>query len=401
MSNVAGNKLTANTPIVSWELFVLKAKIPDDYALPVASFVQEGALLFRLTTESGVHGWGEPSPYFSHLDDLVGKIRTHILPDIHGRTARQLFQFCGEERDRRAIPSLVVAGLSQASCDILGKELKETAAEILTGQRKARPILDVYASGGMYFENQPLENYVAEAVAARKRGFNAWKFRPPMPRGQNHAQRTANPPGFDIDSVLWICTAVRREVGERFSLMIDLGCRSNSFDETLLLCQKLEEQRFFMVEEPLPRECEAYRELKKEVGIRIAGGEWIDHPSSLGDWADLRTLDILQLDANLLGLESGRRAIELAVDRGLTFIPHNWANHINTAANLSLASTCLSVVPFFEFNITFNPVRDLLLSEPLYPTPYGSIKTPLKPGLGVSVDDAALDELTIRKIRLI
>jgi len=74
-------------------------------------------------------------------------------------------------------------------------------------------------------------------------------------------------------------------------------------------------------------------------------------------------------------------------------IPHCWATDILVAATLHVIAT-LRRCPYLEYNVTDNPLRRDLLTQPIRPVD-GIVAVPTGPGLGIEID-----EETVRRYRV-
>jgi L-alanine-DL-glutamate epimerase-like enolase superfamily enzyme len=129
-------------------------------------------------------------------------------------------------------------------------------------------------------------------------------------------------------------------------------------------------------------------------GTRIAGGEMTrtfhDGLAAL----DADAFDVYQGDVVLAaGMLRTRTLAELALARGRWFTPHTWTNGIGLLANLHVAAG-VGGGPFLEF--PYDPPgwtperRDAMLAAPIRPDRDGILRVPASPGIGVSLDEAAI-----------
>ncbi len=159
------------------------------------------------------------------------------------------------------------------------------------------------------------------------------------------------------------------------------------------------DQDIYFVETPLPSDdVEGYAKLCAASPIRIALGEWqktrfeflelMDHGAHRRDAARCR---------------AGRRADRgdargrcTPRDRGLLVVPHCWKSAIGIAASAHLAAiapTC-AYIEFLPRELADSALRRELCSDEL-PVIDGRIPLPDRPGLGVTVDEAALERFRV------
>lgn len=214
----------------------------------------------------------------------------------------------------------------------------------------------------------------------------------------------------DHDNGVATVAAVREALGPDFQIMVDLNrawrmagdvAPGSDLAATRRLVRRLAELGVFWVEEPLPYEdVDGLRLLRAEnPGLRIAAGEMLDSVPRLLDYLRRDALDVYQMDAVLaVGMHRARTLAELAALSHRAFSPHSWTNGIGLLANLHL---CAGVGggPFFE--VPWDPPgwtperRDFMLTEPITLAPGGTLRVPARPGLGVVLDEDAIDRLRV------
>ena len=344
-----------------------------------------------MTTTEGVVGVGEASTNGGDPRALVRLMAETVAPRVTGLPLKDAWDLTGQGGgDHTENAYAAMAAVSQAALDIMGKELGLPCWRMLNDVQSDAPTeIRTYASGGMSHDDQPLELLLEEVQEMQSLGFTAWKFRPPIAKGASHQQRNISPPAFDHQKFIRISQAIRQAVGDSFLLMVDLGCRVHAVDEAKLICDALTELDFFMVEEPLPRIASKYAALRAETGVAIAGGEVFCSWEQCEEWIE-SSLDIVQPDASLAGMPNALLTARAAEKRGLIYIPHNWANGVANAANIHLAAAMPGNCPMIESSVVYNPLRELLVNEPLTPR-RGTIQVPAAPGLGVTLNEDAID----------
>lgn len=385
--------------VVAIRPHVVRAHVPDDLGVPVASFVSDGAVLLEVVTDEGLVGWGEPSPYGAPLADLLAALDT-IAPTLVGARIDELTPLLaditteGIHRYGQAARGASVAGLAQATWDLRGKHAGRPAAELIAEAMGLTPpepgtTIATYASAGMFHDDAPDSAWVDEALALRSRGHTAYKLRPPTPRGAgSHFARTAAPPPVDVARLVGIVSAVRSAVGEGFALMLDVGRRIPDVDTATSLAEGLAPLGIAFLEEPLAGPLEDHVELRRRTGVPIAGGEQHADAEELGRWLDEGALDVVQPDAGFTGIDEIVRFVRRDAGRARSaLVPHSWANPVCIAANVHVAAAVGARL--IEANETFNPMRAALVSTPHVPVD-GRVTLTDRPGLGVEVDRDAL-----------
>lgn len=278
--------------------------------------------------------------------------------------------------------------LEVALWDIIGK-VTGTSVATLFGNVTNR--IPAYMSTG---ELKSPEARVESALLAREQGFRAMKI-----RIDRHG----------IEQGIAAVRGVRDALGEDFTIMVDLNQSwrmAGDVDPALDVksvsstVRRLEELGVFWVEEPLPySDVRGFRELRRSAGVRIAGGEMLPSFDDVLSFLDRDLLDVYQMDCVLaIGMHRSRTVAELAQHRNRQFTPHSWTNGIGVLANLHVAAG-VGGGPYFEF--PYDPTgwtverRDFMLAKPLWIDAEGYVTVPDAPGLGIELDDDAIERWTL------
>jgi D-galactarolactone cycloisomerase len=278
--------------------------------------------------------------------------------------------------------------LEAALWDLAGKAEGVPAARLLGG---AADRLPVYASTG---EERAAAERADAAVGLRDAGFRALKLRIGRKRWQ--------------DGLAAVGT-VREALGEGMEIMVDLNqaWRMPGDVSPLLgdaevaeIAARLHDLGVLWLEEPLPLDDRAgLARLRTETGIRVAGGEMARAPAELEALRRAHALDVYQPDAVLaVGVLRARELAERVLADGLWFTPHTWTNGIGLLANLHLAAG-VGAGPFLE--LPYDPPawtperRDFMLAEPVRPAADGCLAVPDRPGLGVELDEDAVERYSV------
>jgi L-alanine-DL-glutamate epimerase-like enolase superfamily enzyme len=337
------------------------------------------ATIVRVHTDEGVTGIGSGDTMdgfdsYRHLFlgtdpmDIVRQVRAIETANFHGA---------------RYWP------LEVALWDIIGKVTNQPVATLFGNVHKR---VRAYASSG---ELKSPTDRVASALAVRERGFRALKIR---------IDRNKLAEGLET------VRAVREALGDEFDIMVDLNQSwrmagdvepATDLAATRGLVRKLADLNVFWVEEPLPyADVAGFRQLRADnPGMRIAGGEMLPSPQELLGYLEQDALDVYQMDVVLaIGMYRARTFAELAQLKHRQFTPHSWTNGIGVLANLHVAAG-VGGGPYFEF--PFDPPgwtpqrRDFMLTRPVMIDADGYLPVPTAPGLGIELDDDAIDDTRI------
>jgi D-galactarolactone cycloisomerase len=268
--------------------------------------------------------------------------------------------------------------------DLLGQACGVPVATLLGGSASAIP---AYASWG---ELRDPGRRAEDAHALVEEGFRAVKVR--ISRGR-------------LDEGIAVVAAIRAAVGDALEIMVDLNQwwrmagdidrRSGPVDARRVI-ERLRGYDVLWVEEPLPGEdLRGMRTLRDQTGVRVGGGEMARTFEELRLALEEDALDVFQPDVVLaLGISGARTLAELALRRNRWFTPHTWTNGIGLLANLHVYAG-VGGGPFLEF--PYDPPgwtpdrRDFMLDAPLGLSPDGLVRVPDAPGLGVVLDEEAVE----------
>ena len=275
--------------------------------------------------------------------------------------------------------------LDLALWDLKGEIQGEPVWKMLGGfDNKIR----AYASSGVH---RSITDMVDVAKRARSLGFPALKVRFGRPK---------------LDDDLAVVKAIRSELGSSLELMVDCnqGWRMPwdtatpwNVDHATSVANVLEEHGVYWMEEPLHRgDYAGMAELRKRVGIRIAGGEMTREPYEFRELLERGCFDVFQPDAVCSQGITGLAKLAFDVQKaGKIFTPHTWGNGIGVMANLHLTAGTVGA-PFIEF--PFDPPewstarRDYILNETIEADGDGWIHLSDEPGLGITLNEDVLKQ---------
>lgn len=359
--------------ITKVETFALQHKLPRAIGPSTALYGFRDSLLVKITTDSGIVGWGETAD----VGGTRGIIEDHLKPMLLGKNPlehRQLWrQLWGANfGDGRA-----VAGVDVALHDVRGKALNLSIADMYGGRVRDKVL--TYAAAMNYTEGiRPEDQFPAEAKDLVARGFRAIKLR----TGRNEPKRD-----------LAVLGKVRETVGPDIRLLTD-GNGAFTLPAAVQFGKELEKLGFYCFEEPLPQanNYAGYVELTHSLDIAIAGGEVLDSRGSARQLIVDRAFDIIQPDVSLCGgIAEVLFIAEMARLFGIQCVPHCWAGAITIAATLQLHALLppytwgfTSDEPMLELDTYENPFRDEIVRKPVK-VEQGFVQVPTGPGLGIEI----------------
>ncbi|WP_020220703.1 mandelate racemase/muconate lactonizing enzyme family protein [Halarchaeum acidiphilum] len=370
--------------ITDIEVIPLSYRLPEGCGLGDArgfGYDRETTLI-RLDTDAGHIGWGEAfvpgrlaratiESFFA--DEIVG-FDPHDVESLADRFTTDPYHF-----GRGIAVQSALSAVDIACWDLIGKDLDHPVYRLLGGVEREE--LRPYAST-MYFTEQdrslaePIERAVSE-------GFTAAKIKI----------------GGGTESDVKRVRVAREVLGDDALLMVDMNGNYRPA-QAARTANAIAEYDIAWIEEPVPPENESgYQEVKRRVDVPIAAGE-----AHYGRFAFKRLIDDYGVDivqpnlARCGGLTEARRIGTIATTENVRICPHVWNSAVGLAAAVQFAAST-SEYPhtrnrpeprLLEFDRSENPLRSELLEDPLDPTG-GVLKVPQKPGLGIDVDEVAVE----------
>jgi D-galactarolactone cycloisomerase len=338
--------------------------------------------LIAVLTDEGVTGWG--SAFTS--DDLVRGALAVLRPLYQGQNAlepERVSEILHQNTfwlGRGGSITHTISGIDIALWDILGHVTGQPVGRLLGGRYRDR--VRPYASLLMV---EP-EQMAGELLPLKEQGFRAFKI------GWGPFGR------HDAATDEAIVRAAREAIGRDCLLMVDAGASDafwpRDYKWALRTAGMLAEYEVAWFEEPLPPDAlDDYVALRRQSRVQIAGGEVLTRRQSFQPWLRAGGFDIVQPDATKVGgLSEARRVGWMAEENGARMIPHGWNTAVGLAADLQLASA-FPKIDLVEY-LTGSPFIDEVVKDPWRLDAEGMLAIPGRPGLGVSIDLEALEELS-------
>lgn len=339
--------------------------------------------LLTLETDEGIKGYAAGIAFSREGAGL----QQLLLPFLFGRDPLQIEQVVQICRSATFL-GLRLWWIEMAFWDILGKATGQPVYRLLGGYQER---IRAYASTG---ELKGVEERLDYLAQIRAMGFRAVKLR--------------------FHSMDWReDMAVARKVREQYpdmAIMVDanMGWRVAGMGDApkwdlataLRVAEELAEIGVVWLEEPLDKnDYEGYRRLREKSPVALAAGEMNQDLHEFREFLLRDALDVLQPDVSLSGgILTGKKIAAMAEAFGKQIAPHTWTNGLGLAANLQLMGACPNC-EWAEF--PFEPpgwdiqARDYFLAEPITIDPDGYITIPAKPGLGVEIDEDAVQHYTV------
>ena len=354
--------------------------------------------LLQVKTDEGVTGIGATSAPTGVIAALVEDIKPLLIdedPTHPNRLWRVMFEEWQAQRGRGGEGGIGVnamAAIDMALWDLTGKALNQPVYRLLGSAIKNR--IMVYASATRYDYNGSLKSgkpqmkntqqLVDESRAYVQEGFKAIKY-----GWGNHYGPDA------LDQL----TAIREAIGSDVHLMLDFGCPAYNADgwtvkDAANVMRRLEPLNLFFFEEALrPYDVEGFATLTQQSSTKIATGESLVTLRDFEQFIDRRAVDVIQPDAQQIGITTFQRVTARAEAAGMLCIPHCPWTTLAVASHLQVLSTSRAGV-MIEY-IAMEGFRDVPFQDILQEAMnFGIVETPVvvrdgylelsdRPGLGL------------------
>lgn len=349
-------------------------------------------ILVKLTTDTGITGWGEcyaasvgPKAMKAVIEDVFGRHMQGENPENIELMFRRAYSSGFTQRpDLTAIGAF--SGLEIACWDILGKARERPVYALLGGNMNERiraytylyPQADHDISS---FWSSP-EMAAQSAVAAVNKGYTAVKFDPAGP----YTIRGGHMPAMsDITLSVEFCKAIRGAVGDKADLLFGTHGQFNTAG-AIRLGQALEPYSPLWYEEPTPPDnIDDMARVARNVRIPLGCGERLCTKAEFGAVLRAGAAEILQ---PALGRAGGiwevKKIAAMAEVFNVQIAPHLYAGPVEWAANVHLAT---SIPNLLMAETIETPFHDALIKSSIT-VQDGYITAPQAPGLGIEVDEA-------------
>jgi L-alanine-DL-glutamate epimerase-like enolase superfamily enzyme len=334
-------------------------------------------IVVRVTTESGVTGWGEtygivtPQAAMAIISDLLG-------PYLVGRDPRDVCVIHEDFYDFMRVRGYTggfyldaLAAIDIALWDICGRLAGVPLVKLLGGQR--HPRLPAYVSG---LPKRTRDERAAFAKTWQEKGFDSFKFASPVAD----------------DGVAAEIESLRDALGPRARIACDLHWAQTA-EQAISLIRAMEPYGLWFAEAPVHTEdVDGLALVARSVSTPIAAGEEWRTVHDLVPRMAKRACGIVQPEMGHKGVTEFMRIGHYASAHHVEVLPHATIGiGLFMAASLH-ASSALQAVTCHEYQHSiFEPNRRLLRGD--MDCRDGFYELPTGPGLGVEPSEEALSLL--------
>lgn len=373
--------------ILSIEPIIVSQKLKKPFHFSQWEYQTRTICLVKVITEDGTYGWGEgygPANLVKAGIDFFTPFILELNALDHEVIWQQMY-LRSLDYARRGVLLAALSAIDIALWDIKGKYFDLPVCSLLGG--KKNEFIKPYATG-LYFSNggDVKDKLVEEAIGYKEQGYHGIKMKV----------------GLGIAKDTEYVSAVKKAIGDEVELMVDSNHAYN-LKEALQLCDALKDMNISWFEEPVsPEHYADYRQLRERTNIPISGGECEYLRYGFLQLFQNLCVDIAQPDICAAGgLTEVKKIAAMANTFGVELIPHSWGTGVALHAAMHLIAN-LDITPgrmhqsepWMELDRTENALRDIV-TTPLIIPENGLFKVPETPGLGVEIDEEALDKFQI------
>ena len=348
-------------------------------------------ILVKVTTDTGITGWGECYASAVGPDAMEAVIRDVFARHMEGENPENIELMFRRTYSsgftQRPDPTVIgaFAGLEMACWDIVGKDRDRPVWALLGGRMNDR----IRAYTYLYpLPHHPLPAFWADAdmaaetaLALVEKGYTAVKFDPAGP----YTIRGGHQPSLhDIETSAAFCKAIRAAVGPRADLLFGTHGQFST-SGAIRMAKAIEAYDPLWYEEPVPPDNPAsMAEVARATSIPIATGERLTTKTEFAAVLAAGAASILQPALGRAGgIWEAKKIAILAETYNAQMAPHLYAGPVEWAANMHFATSIPNILIAETIETDFHKalIKNAISVED------GYISAPDAPGLGIDVDE--------------
>ena len=326
--------------------------------------------LVRITTTSGLIGWGEVNGAFQRaeaVEPVLDRFRPELLrsdPELVAETVARLRR--GHLPTR--LSESVISAIEVAVYDVLGQQ-REVPVYALLGGAGGEGRCMSYGSGGL---GNSIDQRVEQAVQFESTGFATVKLRGMATTEDTLVLVERTLDTLDPDTTVAIDDTGNTGVAD----VLDLVTSLNDYAD-----------RIAWFEDPAPsrQDLAAYRAIREAASFPITGMESCVGYDEFDAALTYDCVDKIHPDVSRSGFSLTRRISTEAAARGVPVVMHVWGGIITLLANAHYAAAdpnCEQI----EFCRLTNPLRSAFLLEDFLQED-SSLHLPTTGGLGIALPE--------------
>lgn len=347
-------------------------------------------MFLKIETDEGICGWGEPvvEGRARTVETAINEFRP-ILIGADPLNIQHLWQLMYRGTFYRGGPILcsAISGIEMALWDIKGKYYNMPVYQMLGGKCRDKVRMYGHLKPTAIAADFPVSGMLEIADKRLEEGFSVLKYSiiPPIRPIDNMEM---------VDAVVERFAAVRERIGKKVDLAIDFHGRVSPAMSVRLL-KELEPYYPLFVEEPvLPENVDEMVRVSRTTSIPIAAGERLFTKFGFRELIEKQAVSVVQPDlCHCGGIFEARTIAAMAETYYMQIAPHNPLGPISLAACLQLDACVPNLLA--QEHPGMPDHQDLgvgILKKP-FEIEQGYIRIPEGPGLGIEVDEEAIESL--------
>ena len=361
-------------------------------------------VFLRLTTDNGIHGYGEvygvpfgPRTVRRMIEDTVARHAIGADPfRIETMWRRVYSQGYGQHPDHALTG--VLSGIEIACWDIVGKALDQPVYNLLGGRvhetlrsytylyppHTGEADKDALAIADIFSDPEAGPRRAAEYAAM---GFTAVKYDPVMPMGAFDPRQLSLEA---LDGAEKMTRNMREAIGGSCDLLIGTHGQPTA-SSAIALARRLEPWHPLWLEEPVPPENIAeMARVARATSIPVATGERLATKYEFAPLLQAQAAATIQPALGRVGgILEAKKIAGMAEAHYVSLAPHLYCGPVEAAANIQLG-TCSPNFLIQESIERFDGFYADILKSPIV-WQDGRIVPPTAPGIGVEIDEAVAD----------
>ena len=344
--------------------------------------------IVQINTDEGISGLGEVR-MVNKTDTLLAAIEELAHRYVIGMDPFEVARLAWNVQIAEyGLPGEVgqsaLAAFDIACWDIMGKALGQPIWRLLGGA--FRDNVPAYANGWYQGDRDPekIAEMASHVVARGYRGLKIDPFGAAASTLSLQEHRTSRA----------ILESVRSAVGPDVEIFVEMHGRFTGATAAIVATEVAGIRPGWLEEPTLPLDIGGLHQVRAVTPFPIALGERIHHAEELRPFLEQNLVDIVQVDVTHHGGITGfMRLVGWTNAYNVQLAPHNVCGPIGTAAALHCCIAAPNVKTLEHFNDFADAwVHDIVDGAPRVDHASGSFAKPTRPGLGLELDEAVIQQ---------